>query len=523
MYIAIGASSLSETVLSAGSVCMSTPSASLIVLTDEPTPTLDAVSVAQSQLSHACPAHELIAPQDADAFCAATPAATAAAPSPARSGGRPRLLVLGVSMAEVWSHWERSGHVSGHRFDDVGAGRFAKPVLAELSVVPRCLQHVLVLDTDVLAGRDLSRLWRRGFAAFGPSQLLMAKLHQVGDLWRPYGGQKACDELRETTINSGVMLLDLGLMRRTRWVAHVLSQLSSDRASAQHCALVRNGTLCSGDQLVLSAACGARRAACEHFLSAEEHAEFCFEDWGNNFADTARINNCSRAPMRRLPGVVTPRGAQRVSAHLTTRPLAPRSAIPPGNATHPSTATAWVSHATRHAWSWSLARLQQRDLPRESSWWRRQTYTGCDGSAGASILHYNCRDSVPFSVLGAPSAMAQASIERFYALSDKHGWDRDTIDRSIGKAASGEGQCFGTSGGGARHDGHGASSCAGAACVSIYVVDPRLAGDPMVLVLLALASYAVMLLVLCRSDPAPTLDTAAGGPVEKHAECRGGG
>ena len=133
-----------------------------------------------------------------------------------------------------------------------------KPLLHLL--LPAWLPKVLVLDTDVLAGRDLSRLWRRGFESFGPSQLLMAKLHQVGDLWRPYGGQKACERLRETTINSGVMLLDLGLMRRTRWVAHVLSQLSSDRASAQHCALVRNGTLCSGDQLVLSAACGARLA-----------------------------------------------------------------------------------------------------------------------------------------------------------------------------------------------------------------------------------------------------------------------
>ena len=449
MYIAIGASALSEVVLSAGSVCMSTPSASLIVLTDEPAPVFDSVGAVQSRLRRTCPAHELLSPQNADAFCA-----------PVAPLSAPRLLVLGVTMSEVWSHWERSGHVSGHRFDAVGAGRFAKPVLAELSVVPRCLEHVLVLDTDVLAGRDLSQLWLRGFSAFGPSQLLMAKLHQVGDLWTAYGGQKACEKLRDATINSGVMLLDLGRMRRTRWVAHVMSQLSSNRTDAEHCALVRNGTLCSGDQLVLSAACGTRRAACEHFLSPDEHAEYCFEDWGHNFADSARANNCSRTQMRR--------------------------ALP---ASHP---TAYATHAKLHARNWSLLRLREKRSAHENSWWRRQTYGGCQASAGASIFHYNCRNEVPFSVIGAPSAIAQASIDRFYALSEQHGWDADIIDSDLGKAGQGEGQCFGTSKSeGAPHRKWRAS----------YAVK----NDPMVLVLLALAAYAVLLLllVLCNSDQPP--------------------
>ena len=348
VYLAFGIGVINEATASALSVCATTPSASLILLTDEPTPEFDSVAAAQSRLRVVCPMHRLFTPHgNSGTFCPESP-------------DEPRrLLVRGVRMQRIWSLWQRAG-VHEHTFDTAGAGRFAKPLLAEIGVLPRCVERLLILDTDTVLARDLAPMWHRRFAQFGTDQVLMAK---------PTGAHallKACTAAQGlVSINTGVMLYHVARMRQARWVDFLLEQIRT----RDTCGLVRNGTLCSGDQVMVSIACSERQAACEHFLDASDNAEYCASH--TEFGTPARLNGCRVSTV-----------ADRYRGQVLMR-------------THYSAcATGMRSHG---------------------------------------VFHYNCRDTTPLSQLGAPDLCAQLSIEHFYALDRAHGWNaRATMDADVG-------------------------------------------------------------------------------------------
>jgi hypothetical protein len=393
VYVSYGVDSITEAALSALTICETTPTASVILLTLAHARTeADGgahVEFARERLRGVCPQHTLL-PTGAgdDAFCAAHNSSLRA---PLQ---QPALLVRSVAMSSVWAHWARAG-VRGHRFDAVGGGRFAKPILgAAGGPLPPCVPRALVLDTDVLASRDVRPLWAASFGSFGPRQVLMAKrLWAHEHAWSGLAHAAACvRHVSSHALNSGVLALDLRRMRASRWSEHVMATVSRSVSASRSrpplsehadgagvCGLAsRNGTLCVGDQLVLSVACALRPAACANALDAAEHAEYCVRD---EFGKAARRAGCRT---RVLGGGEGKNGAFYACSRLG----------------------AWLT-----------------------------------GSHAPTLFHYNCRERTPLARVGAPNARVQASIDRFYALSRARGWETAGLDRGRGGQTADVGEC----------------------------------------------------------------------------------
>ena len=361
LFVAWGnTTALNEAILSATSVCQGTPAASVILLTGE-APELEAAG--RKRLPLVCPNHTLL------------PAASATTSSNGGSDGDSsgvcapaRLLVRTVTHSSFWSFYERAG-VHAHTFLERvgGGGRFAKQVLSEIVagdtlLLPRCLDRLLVLDTDTVVARDLTPMWEASFKRFLPGQVLMAK--KVGG--RPVGGScvsNAAYGNATVEFNSGVMLWDVTAMRRTQWAKHFIAQLGElRRSTCDGGFMVNKDAICVGDQVLLSVACARRPEACAVPLDPPSlHAEYCYAKY--DFDAASRDNSC---------------------------------------------VAGFVGAANRRP-----ARLQL-------------TFSDCKLPSHPRhlIFHFNCNHKgASLRWLGVPDRQAQAAIDAYYALSDRHGWE----------------------------------------------------------------------------------------------------
>lgn len=138
-----------------------------------------------------------------------------------------------------------------------GVGGYAKLLVAEL--LPPTIHATIVLDSDTIVVADTWPLWAslkaEGISAGATRGVLAAKRLRTGG---------AC--LRGQRLNSGVVVMDLALMRARNWTGRLLERIAAlgrPNVPARSCGkMVRNGSLVAGDQELLSYACLKAPGSC---------------------------------------------------------------------------------------------------------------------------------------------------------------------------------------------------------------------------------------------------------------------
>ena len=176
----------------------------------------------------------------------------------------------------VWGVWTKSGF--NRSYHQSGLGGYAKIVASADGVLPAWTEQLVVLDTDTFFNQDYSSTWYETAKTLQshPGALLSAKQFNLhNNLGQCFKGHH---------VNSGVMHMDLKRMREARWAESVVS-VAADLRGKPTCfqdigqswtnGFVNEDVICSGDQEILSLACGRHADRCLLTLEGRHNNEMC--------------------------------------------------------------------------------------------------------------------------------------------------------------------------------------------------------------------------------------------------------
>lgn len=219
---------MAEFALSAYTLCRNTPSAQVLVVTDQP----ERGKIATKKLNEVC------------------------------WDGEHQASYVEVDASKVRGYFHSHGYT--HLHHEAGIGGYARALAEKL--IPEDIERTIVVDTDTLFNQDITDMWSM-FDDFSRMEVLSAKPMQTekNSCFRP--GER---------FNFGMVMMELSHMRKLNWTQFVLDKAESlmqeDEKGCGYC-VEDTGLLC-GDGDLVSFACKKMAGRCGQ-LEPWFHSDYC--------------------------------------------------------------------------------------------------------------------------------------------------------------------------------------------------------------------------------------------------------